>query len=590
MDFLKSHISVWEILATQFTIDRKTINSMKKRADSESFFYHDLPKLGKAVTAGLESGRLDLTDVPFKRKSKKDMRPSFMHELIEQVYDKDGYVLPSPKKISEIRQLTMMFYKFVKTPTADQVRLANLKFVITDCQVKTDNWPDSINEVKKHFESLLPGMPCDIRPHHSSGATFDGSDNYERMIRRKPFFDLYRYFGLDSFFLSEAGAEALLQESPVTQVSRVSHVPKDSRGSRVICIEDHTPMMAQKGLQQLLYDFIEGESPASGFINFTDQSINRRLAQLGSVDGSYATIDLKDASDLVSNSLIEELATPEWRGALKCTRSTHAFVDGYYRPLKKFAPMGSALCFPIEAMLFWSICKTVSDVVYVYGDDIIVPVDHASRVITELESYGLKVNHAKTLTRGFFRESCGGDYYRGAPINYINLKSYDLANYVAFLNNMSDCYGAQVSDALLHEYEARMNVVVFREHVSLRERPRELVYYTEFTSSTDAFFKRRWNPDLHRHEVMSLIVTSRGNRRESVGDIDDDFLYLTWLANNIPTNQPIDYHINREYTPLVLTPRQSKRKNLELYTSLMSRDISRQVANPVVKFAWVPMG
>jgi hypothetical protein len=100
--------------------------------------------------------------------------------------------------------------------------------------------------------------------------------------------------------------------------------------------------------------------------------------------------------------------------------------------------MGSALCFPIEAMVFTTIvflgiqrkmARRLSPrdlvrfrgKVRVYGDDIIVPTDCATSVVGELEAFGLKVNSAKSFWTGRFRESCGADYYQGEWVTPLRL-------------------------------------------------------------------------------------------------------------------------------------------------------------------------
>jgi hypothetical protein len=101
--------------------------------------------------------------------------------------------------------------------------------------------------------------------------------------------------------------------------------------------------------------------------------------------------------------------------------------------------MGSALCFPIEALVFTTLifvgiqqklsCQlTRKDIqsyrgqVRVYGDDIIVPVDCVDSVIQTLEAFGLKVNKDKSFWNGKFRESCGGDYYDGEWVTPIRVR------------------------------------------------------------------------------------------------------------------------------------------------------------------------
>jgi len=86
--------------------------------------------------------------------------------------------------------------------------------------------------------------------------------------------------------------------------------------------------------------------------------------------------------------------------------------------------MGSALTFPLEAMIFLGIVvlaaskvrhvsvtmefvRSLHGSVRVYGDDIIVPVDIAEGAVELLEVFGLRVNRSKSFWTGKFRESCG---------------------------------------------------------------------------------------------------------------------------------------------------------------------------------------
>lgn len=122
------------------------------------------------------------------------------------------------------------------------------------------------------------------------------------------------------------------------------------------------------------------------------------------------------------------------------TRSSKAEVPGHgVITLTKFASMGSALCFPIEAMVFLTAVYvgieqelnrhiTRKDVlslagsVRVYGDDIIVPAEYVRSVIRVLESLGFKVNNDKSFWNGKFRESCGGDYYAGEDVTPVRVR------------------------------------------------------------------------------------------------------------------------------------------------------------------------
>jgi hypothetical protein len=60
--------------------------------------------------------------------------------------------------------------------------------------------------------------------------------------------------------------------------------------------------------------------------------------------------------------------------------------------------------------------------VYVYGDDIVVPSEDVHIVGRALESVGLKVNYAKSFSRGWFRESCGMFAFAGYEVTPLRFR------------------------------------------------------------------------------------------------------------------------------------------------------------------------
>jgi len=286
-------------------------------------------------------------------------------------------------------------------------------------------------------------------PRHGPGATADGISGNQKFLwqrwhdRLEPFFPLlgnaYSLGAYDSEVLEKLTIVPEDQEQPVKVVT----VPKTHKGPRVIAIEPCCMQFVQQGIRDALYRVIESDWIVGGHINFRDQSINQSLAMTSSRSGAFATIDLSDASDRVPLHLALGMfdSNPDLRDAIAACRSTNAKLpDGQIiGPLRKFASMGSALCFPVEAMYFYTICvkalldsnelpytrrniKTVSAGVFVYGDDIIVPTEHAGTVLDYLRLYNCKVNTNKTFLTGKFRESCGVDAYDGNEITpiYVN--------------------------------------------------------------------------------------------------------------------------------------------------------------------------
>jgi hypothetical protein len=222
--------------------------------------------------------------------------------------------------------------------------------------------------------------------------------------------------------------------------SRLEFVPKTFSRARGICIEQLETQFLQQGIKNALYDRIESHPETRGKVNFTDQKINGDLARLGSRDGSLATIDMSSASDRISRKLVSYLFAdnqPLLDAMLALSTNTIElpdtinFIVDY--PSAKYAPMGSALCFPVMALVHYALIKAIivlsclphskSRQVYVYGDDIIVPAECAQAIYDWLPRFGMKLNEEKSFVRSRFRESCGTHAYNGVEITPSRFKS-----------------------------------------------------------------------------------------------------------------------------------------------------------------------
>lgn len=294
---------------------------------------------------------------------------------------------------------------------------------------------------------------------HGPGATADGLRGNAKFDMRSwplrleavfPYGDYalpsWRHYDqLDRVQFLDPGAEI-----PV----KVIAVPKTDKSPRIIASEPTAVQYMQQAISSQLVNCLEKsrqvDPPFGGkacdfgrwYVGFRDQEPNRLLALKGSLDGGLATLDLSEASDRVLNGHVELLFSrfPALSAGIQATRSLKARVLGHgVIPLTKFSSMGSALCFPVEAMVFTTIVfvaiarqrrvpldrKLLTELrgqVRVFGDDIVVPVDCVQEVIHLLEVFGLKVNRDKSFWNGKFRESCGGDYYEGEWVTPIRLR------------------------------------------------------------------------------------------------------------------------------------------------------------------------
>jgi hypothetical protein len=234
---------------------------------------------------------------------------------------------------------------------------------------------------------------------------------------------------------------------------KVITVPKTLSTPRIIAEEPTVMQYAQQSLSDSFQRAIDCK-PIGSVMSWASQVPNQDLARQGSLPyvttrntrgmtfyGGLATLDLSDASDLVDSQLVQDLVRgyPLLREAIMAMRSTHADVDGKVIKLAKYASMGSALCFPVESMVFttlvflgiskvyptirpWNLLKEFRGLVRVYGDDIVVPVRAAQSVVKTLEAFGLRVNNTKSFWTGMYRESCGKEYYHGCDVTIAKVR------------------------------------------------------------------------------------------------------------------------------------------------------------------------
>lgn len=216
-------------------------------------------------------------------------------------------------------------------------------------------------------------------------------------------------------------------------------VPKSTDIDRCACKEPDLNLFFQKGVG----DYIRNRLRRVG-IDLNDQSCNRNLARVGSIDGSLATLDLSSASDSISTSIVARLLPPSWFDLLNALRSKRTVIDKVVHENEMFSSMGNGFTFELETLIFYSLARAVAyfsrmkGKISVYGDDIIVPVGIAARLARVFHFFGFLVNPKKSHWRGPFRESCGGHYYRGADITpiYVKRPIDSVTRLIQFLNQL----------------------------------------------------------------------------------------------------------------------------------------------------------
>jgi hypothetical protein len=233
--------------------------------------------------------------------------------------------------------------------------------------------------------------------------------------------------------------------------SFTSTVPKQFDIKRTICTEPVLEMFFQRGIGNVIEEIMEKRL---GLTLKTQPDLNRNFARIGSIDGSFGTIDLRSASDSISMSLVKRVFPRYFVDWLVRTRShVTTLPDGREVELHMVSSMGNGFTFALQTMLFASIVVTCyrlkgisprfcrrrnSKGAYepncgVFGDDIVVLREVYEHVSHCLTLFGFEVNDGKSFNSGNFRESCGEDWFRGVNIRGIYLKN---------LTTEQDCFSA----------------------------------------------------------------------------------------------------------------------------------------------------
>jgi len=418
------------------------------------FFTRTLPKMG----AGLERA-LDLSQASpdlFPGFRCRQGTPILFGDFFDLVFDRaSGTLLDDPcvDAIFCLRQLTLFFKKIEVACGTAEVDNAFAAFVQSNTDVST--WEKEAGvELFEEFERLsrlIFSEPMfevdrkvrnfDLAPAHGSGATADkllGNKKFElpswtdRLESVAPYWRYAAWSGYSSALYARVDMRSLERELPV----KVVQVPKTVETPRIIAEEPTCMQFMQQGIFRSLRHEMD-QTYLVDLIGTRSQQPNQLLAREGSLTGNLATLDLSEASDRVSNLLVQALFDrfPDLSDAVQACRSRRADVPGHgVITLARFASMGSALTFPVESMVFLIITllgmedalgTRFSDRsqimgligrVRIYGDDIIVPVDAVPSVVSYLEAYGLRVNNHKSFWTGKFRESCGMEYFDGIDV------------------------------------------------------------------------------------------------------------------------------------------------------------------------------
>lgn len=320
--------------------------------------------------------------------------------------------------------------------------------------------------------------------------------------------------------------------------SQLTVVPKDCSGPRLVFTHPTVIMRAQKAQGIALAKEIQNKVDR---IKFTDQTVNGHTAVEASYSKEFATLDLSDASDRIPLSLLAYLLPRRIWLALMSTRTHYVTAERQTYKLHMFAPMGNATCFPVQTLVFWAIATAATSVAFgdrydwrprdrvawfhrhsafVFGDDLIVPSQAYSTVVTNLQLSNLKVSKTKSFVNGNFRESCGYDAFNGTVITPLRQKvNADMcgteanvfAKLVSFHNRIQyqyPTYRRLLSDVRNLILERWRHVGFTTNHV---RNPSALLTDADRVQALNRGLK--WGYDgLHRDTVLSLSTAIKSHK------------------------------------------------------------------------------
>jgi len=338
-----------------------------------------------------------------------------------------------------------------------------------------------------------------------------------------------------------------LHEAP----SKLIQVPKTQKGPRLIAAEP----TSHQWCQQALKDFIESSVPRTmlrSSVAFGRQEHSRERALTASATLEDATIDLSSASDRLSAWFVERALrrNPGLLRALHATR-TRCLVNSIDKKsakqfrLKKFAPQGAAVTFPVQTILYSCVCigvltyieskynginnrrtnvvkeaRKLAPLVRVFGDDIIVPTYAYSAVVEVLQYLGLRVNRDKSFWTGRFRESCGMDAFAGYDVTpaYVTHVPSDKSpeSVIAFVDTINNFYGK----GLWHTSKALQSYLERHCKVTLPviRMDSGLFGLKSYTGNEFSRLKSRYNSALCRTEYLVTVPSGTVERGDQPGE------------------------------------------------------------------------
>lgn len=488
-------------------------------------------------------------------------------EILSDVTNFIENLPPSPAKDSMSKSIVKKLRTPGRTPELDSVAKQTFLLTEQDCRRTNarirDQWyrdiPYARNEIlhlasRKIHQILGPFSIHEMldRGRFGPGSTFMGRGEDVSKVRKFSLSDVTPEFNklargllaeypLWSHYLTDA--DNVCPMLNVVPGARLSYVPKDTSTSRTILVEPTINSWFQQGIGRMIRHRLKPFG-----IDLDDNSVNRRLAHLGSVTDDLATVDLSSASDLISKKLVEDLLPEDWFYWLDKTRSHRALIDDKWVELEKFSSMGNGFTFDLESLIFYALTWAVTVHtehnpfwVTVFGDDICCPSGTEDLLKEIFASCGFRINDKKSYFRGPFRESCGEDYYLGQNIRGVYIKLLETDFDVVKLHNRFWTWSIRTG---IEWTELRGKLLLHISHIKARVPPSlgDLGITSHFDEVCPALFDPTWEA----FRVVTLLPIFRKKERSDrfllLGRLGGSEMLSSFQRNSVQLrNDPIGY-------------------------------------------------
>jgi hypothetical protein len=535
-----------------------------------------LPALGKRFDLSLETGVLDLHSLPLSRRWRVGSKiPRLFRGIWMTMFDDNGCLKSDidPNDVLFMRTLLFAMKKYQSECAPSATFEAVKEYYDVEASLPEPsqiwdgdgsdfgpNWNPHLSDFSLDPAGLLAEVsdredwellcitqkcadrvatvlgefiPSKARFRHGPGAVSD-------LASRKDFKYSFPAWGprLQHIFPASEFAFANLRESvnvddyeapnlPLVEgISYLIAVPKTQKSPRLIAKEPTCHQWCQQSVRDFLTDAI-GRCYIGRSIDFGRQDLSGEAARHASITKESATVDLSSASDRLSCALVERVfrRNPTILSALVASRTRYLAnrIDKKspsLHKLRKFASMGSALTFPIQSLVFYTLClsagiaterphkwdlASLSRRVRVYGDDLIIPVAWMPMVEKLFKLLLLKINRDKTFSKGNFRESCGSDCFSGYFVSPGQVRQFyqessltSLQGHVQSANNLYFKGLWHAASALLHQVPDKVRNLI--PILDWRSESFGLLSASGYLFHS----KRRWNKDLQREEYAAI--------------------------------------------------------------------------------------